>query len=630
MSALSDRDLITAAARGEVGAFATLVERYRDVHTRFAVRMLGGYAAAEEALQTSFVRAFQSLNRCKEMEQFADWLFRIVISECRARALRRVVRERQGTGEFDAVSAAARPLAEDAKAMQQVIDQIDPALREPYLLVYVEELPYVKIASLTSATVQTLERLVDRACARLRELVPAETEETRLSSAGMELLSSEPGPSLAVRVATPLRRPEVLNESFEDRLMSKLLRPGAAADGPPNTPSATALTGASALPPLPPSPWTSHEPSRSLGSSRTHLAIAGVAGCLALASFVTGYAARRWRDIRDVERRRPTKAAIVTKIVRRTDTVRVVRSDTIVLARFAFVDDAAHSVSLIGDFNDWSPSATPLQPGRSKGAWSTTVSLAPGRYEYAFLVDGKRWATDRFSRATHEVSGIQSSIMALGSEDPAAVVDAPSARARLRKVLPRDIGEGVLTRITSAKDQGVPVGVLEQRALELATRKLGPKDIERAVVSQADRLVRARHLLAATSHNPPSVREVVAAAEVLGSTDDSAAVLDVVRAVPARRSAGAPLEVVARLAAAGMNADEAADKVRSRLHNDASDTALERWADETALKLASRPLEKTKAAKLAKRSASTADVRQAGAPKSTPKKKKAPSTTKRP
>ena len=63
MSALSDRELIATAQRGDAGAFATLVGRHRDAYTRFAIRMLGGYDAADEALQTAFVRAFQSVMR---------------------------------------------------------------------------------------------------------------------------------------------------------------------------------------------------------------------------------------------------------------------------------------------------------------------------------------------------------------------------------------------------------------------------------------------------------------------------------------------------------------------------------------------------------------------------------------
>jgi hypothetical protein len=52
----------------------------------------------------------------------------------------------------------------------------------------------------------------------------------------------------------------------------------------------------------------------------------------------------------------------------------------------------AERVTVIGDFNDWDPTATPLT--RRDGEWSATVALKPGRYRYAFLVDGSRLEAD--------------------------------------------------------------------------------------------------------------------------------------------------------------------------------------------------------------------------------------------
>ena len=53
--------------------------------------------------------------------------------------------------------------------------------------------------------------------------------------------------------------------------------------------------------------------------------------------------------------------------------------------------DAKH-VSLCGEFNGWSPTATPMKR-HDDGRWETTVALAPGRYQYKFLVDGD-WLLD--------------------------------------------------------------------------------------------------------------------------------------------------------------------------------------------------------------------------------------------
>ena len=39
---------------------------------------------------------------------------------------------------------------------------------------------------------------------------------------------------------------------------------------------------------------------------------------------------------------------------------------------------------------------TPLEQ-TSGGAWTVTIPLQPGRYEYMFVVDGKEWIADPFA-----------------------------------------------------------------------------------------------------------------------------------------------------------------------------------------------------------------------------------------
>jgi hypothetical protein len=56
----------------------------------------------------------------------------------------------------------------------------------------------------------------------------------------------------------------------------------------------------------------------------------------------------------------------------------------------------AKRVSLSGDFNGWSPDATPMKR-YDDGHWETTLELAPGRYEYKFVRDGE-WMPDLLAR----------------------------------------------------------------------------------------------------------------------------------------------------------------------------------------------------------------------------------------
>ena len=61
---------------------------------------------------------------------------------------------------------------------------------------------------------------------------------------------------------------------------------------------------------------------------------------------------------------------------------------------FVFHDDSAHSVSVAGDFNGWSQVATPLKRNES-GLWFTEIANPQaGRFEYKFVVNGRRWLED--------------------------------------------------------------------------------------------------------------------------------------------------------------------------------------------------------------------------------------------
>jgi hypothetical protein len=68
--------------------------------------------------------------------------------------------------------------------------------------------------------------------------------------------------------------------------------------------------------------------------------------------------------------------------------------DTVFVTRFMIVAPNAKQVALVGDFNDWDQGKTPLLKVAANGTWTAEVRLPPGRYAYAFLVDGQRWVAD--------------------------------------------------------------------------------------------------------------------------------------------------------------------------------------------------------------------------------------------
>jgi 1,4-alpha-glucan branching enzyme len=54
---------------------------------------------------------------------------------------------------------------------------------------------------------------------------------------------------------------------------------------------------------------------------------------------------------------------------------------------FVCHDYGARGIFLVGSFNDWDPTRT-LMERQGDGSWQAELELAPGRYEYKFIVDG--------------------------------------------------------------------------------------------------------------------------------------------------------------------------------------------------------------------------------------------------
>jgi 1,4-alpha-glucan branching enzyme len=55
----------------------------------------------------------------------------------------------------------------------------------------------------------------------------------------------------------------------------------------------------------------------------------------------------------------------------------------------------ADRVNLVGAFNDWDTTATPMTRQRATGTWKVTVALeACRRYTFRYLEDGNEWRND--------------------------------------------------------------------------------------------------------------------------------------------------------------------------------------------------------------------------------------------
>ena len=156
-----------------------------------------------------------------------------------------------------------------------------------------------------------------------------------------------------------------------------------------------------------------------------------------------------------------------------------------------------------------------------------------------------------------------------------AQVLAKDPSARLREVLPAEVAARVLARIADARAHQLPAEALENRALKFAAKGVDPLNIERSVNEQALRMASARAALITGRGSNPAADEIDAGAEVMRKGVDGASVSQLAKSAPRDRSLAVPLFVIGSLVDRGLPADQALQRVLTRLQSRASDADLE-------------------------------------------------------
>ena len=140
-----DLALATRAASGDHAAFAAIMRTHNQALYRTARSILRDETEAEDALQSSYLKAYVAMPQFAGRAALSTWLTRIVINECLERRRRRV---REETGEIADVAegaspdeapeeAAGDPETQAARAeLIGVLEQAIDSLPEPFRLVF--------------------------------------------------------------------------------------------------------------------------------------------------------------------------------------------------------------------------------------------------------------------------------------------------------------------------------------------------------------------------------------------------------------------------------------------------------------------------------------------------------------
>ncbi len=175
----SDGEVVSRVLDGDREAFRVLVRRHEDMLFAHAVRMTGRGDVAADLVQASLIKAYTSLDRCRNPEKFGAWAFRIVANQCKD-YLKNV---RRRNVDLDAVEPVAGDWDPDRDLERtELRRQLDAALgtlpaeqREAFVMKHEDGRSYEEMSELLDVSVGALKMRVHRAREALIELLEEET-----------------------------------------------------------------------------------------------------------------------------------------------------------------------------------------------------------------------------------------------------------------------------------------------------------------------------------------------------------------------------------------------------------------------------------------------------------------------
>ena len=178
LSQASDGPLVERVLAGDPGAFGILVERYQDRMLAYARYMGFDEAAARDAVQDAFVRAYRHLRRCGDPERFGGWLFKIASNVCRTAGSHASRRSAEPLDAHGASLVAPGALPDEEvesrwvkEQVRRALDRLAPEQREALVLMYLQGHSVAEIEELTGASASAVKMRLKRGREALKSLL---------------------------------------------------------------------------------------------------------------------------------------------------------------------------------------------------------------------------------------------------------------------------------------------------------------------------------------------------------------------------------------------------------------------------------------------------------------------------
>jgi len=195
-----ERELLTAAVKGDKRAFCRLITLHRAKLRSFAVNITGNPVLADDILQEALIKAFQSIGNFEIRGVFTTWLWRIIKNEF-------INYLRDPANRIDTVSISANEkdidipdpdMNEETLLKKEIKDKVRTLvsalplkLRSAIILVDLEEMSYDEAADILEISLTALKARVFKGRRKLIEFVKMNPEIKQLSSDQFRISNEE-------------------------------------------------------------------------------------------------------------------------------------------------------------------------------------------------------------------------------------------------------------------------------------------------------------------------------------------------------------------------------------------------------------------------------------------------------
>lgn len=178
MKNLTELEIIESVKKGNHGDFSLLIDIYKDRAFTLLKKMLKNEMDAEEALQDSFLKAFNSLAGFRNDSKFSTWFYRIVYNTALSiiSSKKRKVQMEMSSVEdhFDLGDVDDEIYAKSENSneyMLKIVDQLPVRNALVIILFYIDSLSLNEISKILNISLVNAKVLLHRSRNELRELI---------------------------------------------------------------------------------------------------------------------------------------------------------------------------------------------------------------------------------------------------------------------------------------------------------------------------------------------------------------------------------------------------------------------------------------------------------------------------